>query len=83
MSIASYVEVHDMVIRGDNCINQYCIIAVDEFSFEDYPIYAVDRNEAISLIDRTNSLNMQRVLEVYNYQQDLEEQFKEFRTWRI
>lgn len=55
-------------------------IAVDEFSFENYPIYAVDRNEAISLIDRTN---MQRVLEVYNYQQDLEEQFKEFRTWRI
>lgn len=83
MSIASYVEVRDMVIRGDNGINQYCIIAVDEFSFEDYPIYAVDRNEAISLIDRTNSLNMKRVLEVYNYQQDLEEQFKEFRTWRI
>lgn len=80
MSIASYAEVRDMVIRGDNGINQYCIIAVDEFSFEDYPIYAVDRNEAISLIDRTN---MQRVLEVYNYQQDLEEQFKEFRTWRI
>lgn len=83
MYIASYAEVRDMVIHGDNGINQYCIIAVDEFSFEDYPIYAVDRNEAISLIDRTNSLNMQRVLEVYNYQQDLEEQFKEFRTWRI
>jgi hypothetical protein len=83
MSIASYAEVRDMVIHGDNGINQYCIIAVDEFSFEDYPIYAVDINEAISLIDRTNSLNMQRVLEVYNYQQDLEEQFKEFRTWRI
>jgi hypothetical protein len=83
MSIASYAEVRDMVIHGDNGINQYCIIAVDEFSFEDYPIYAVDRNEAISLIDRTNGLNMQRVLEVYNYQQDLEEQFKESRTWRI
>lgn len=83
MSIASYAEVRDMVIHDDNGINQYCIIAVDEFSFEDYPIYAVDINEAISLIDRTNSLNMQRVLEVYNYQQDLEEQFKEFRTWRI
>lgn len=83
MYIASYAEVRDMVIHCDNGINQYCIIAVDEFSFEDYPIYAVDRNEAISLIDRTNSLNMQRVLEVYNYQQDLEEQFKEFRTWRI
>lgn len=79
MSIASYAEVRDMVIHGDNGINQYCIIAVDEFSFEDYPIYAVDINEAISLIDRTNK----RVLEVYNYQQDLEEQFKEFRTWRI
>lgn len=43
MSIASYAEVRDMVIHGDNGINQYCIIAVDEFSFEDYPIYAVDR----------------------------------------
>lgn len=29
MSIASYAEVRDMVIRGDNGINQYCIIAVD------------------------------------------------------
>lgn len=83
MHIANYTEVRDMVNRGDNGINQYCIIAVDEFSFEDYPIYAVDKEEAISLINRTNSLNMQRVLEVYNYQQDLEEQFREFRAWRI
>lgn len=80
---ASFEEVRDMVYRGDNGINQYCIIAVDQFSFEDYPIYAVDREEALQLIDKTNSLNMQRVIEVYNYQQDIEEQLCETRAWRI
>ena len=80
---ASFEEVRDMVYRGDNGINQYCIIAVDQFSFEDYPIYAIDREEALQLIDKTNSLNMQRVIEVYNYQQDIEEQLRETRAWRI
>ena len=80
---ASFEEVRDMVYRGDNGINQYCIIAVDQFSFEDYPIYVVDREEALQLIDKTNSLNMQRVIEVYNYQQDIEEQLCETRAWRI
>ena len=80
---ASFEEVRDMVYRGDNGINQYCIIAVDQFSFEDYPIYAVDREEALQLIDKTNSLNMQRVMEVYNYQEDIEEQLRETRAWRI
>lgn len=80
---ASFEEVRDMVYRGDNGINQYCIIAVDQFSFEDYPIYAVDREEALRLIDKTNSLNMQRVIEVYNYQQDIEEQLCETKAWRI
>lgn len=80
---ASFEEVRDMVYRGDNGINQYCIIAVDQFSFEDYPIYAVDREEALRLIDKTNSLNMQRVIEVYDYQQDIEEQLRETRAWRI
>ena len=80
---ASYSEVRDMVSRGNNGINRYCIIVVDQFSYEDYPVYAVDREEALRLIDRTNGLNMQRVLEVYDYNQDLEEQFREPRAWRI
>ena len=80
---ASFEEVRDMVYRGDNGINQYCIIAVDQFSFEDYPIYAIDREEALQLINKTNNLNMQRVIEVYNYQQDIEEQLRETRAWRI
>lgn len=33
---ANYIEVRDMVTRGDNGINKYCIIACDGFSFEDY-----------------------------------------------
>lgn len=80
---ASFEEVRDMVYRGDDGINRYCIIAVDQFSFEDYPIYAVDREEALQLIDKTNNLNMQRVIEVYDYQQDIEEQLHESYAWRI
>lgn len=80
---ANFEEVRDMVYNGDNGINRYCIIAVDQFSFEDYPIYAVDREEALQLIDKTNSLNMQRVVEVYDYQQDIEKQLRESYAWRI
>ena len=80
---ANYIEVRDMVTRGDNGINKYCIIACDEFSFEDYPVYAVGYEDAIVKIGEINSSNMQRVMEVYNYKQDIEEQLRESRTWRI
>lgn len=80
---ANYIEVRDMVTRGDNSINKYCIIACDGFSFEDYPVYAVSYEDAIVKIGEINSSNMQRVMEVYNYQQDIEEQLRESRTWRI
>lgn len=77
---ANYIEVRDMVTRGDNGINKYCIIACDGFSFEDYPVYAVGYEDAIV---RIGEINMQRVMEVYNYQQDIEEQLRESRAWRI
>lgn len=80
---ADYNEVRDMVTRGDNGINKYCIIACDGFSFEDYPTYAVNYEDAIVKIGEINSASMQRVMEVYNYQEDIEEQLRETRAWRI
>lgn len=75
----NYIEVRDMVTRGDNGINKYCIIACDE----DYPTYAVSYEDAIVKIGEINSSSMQRVMEVYNYQEDIEEQLRETRAWRI
>lgn len=79
----SYVETRVMVNKGDNGINKYCIIARDESSFVNYPVYAVNKEEALKLINKIGCTNMQLVMEVYDYSQNLEEQFNEMRTWRI
>ena len=61
----------------------HLIVVCDTFSYEDYPIYARDKNDCIQQVDDHNGKNMQKVMEVYNMSMDLKKQIAEHRAMNI
>jgi len=59
--------------------SDYMLVVWDTFDFEDYPVYVSkeDLDEAI----RQYSINMQTVVEVYNFSLDIDDQLAEQRAW--
>lgn len=80
---ADYAAVKSMVERGVGRGYTHCLIVVDEFDYEDYPVYIPECQDVQDMIVTTNALSMQRVIEVYNYSKDLEEQLRRDRCWEI
>lgn len=61
----------------------HMLVVCDTFSCDDYPVY-VKRTENIhEKIDEYLGKEMQRVMEVYNLNMDIEEQLEEKRAWHI
>lgn len=81
--IASYSYIRDMIYKGQGRNYSHCIVACDQFSFDYYPIYVEQGEDPQVLINRTNQLNMQKVIEVYNYNKDLDEQLRRVRCWEV
>lgn len=70
------MAVKSMVERGVGRGYTHCLI-------EDYPVYIPECQDVQDMIATTNALSMQRVVEVYNYSKDLEEQLHRDRCWEI
>ena len=52
----------------------HMIVTCDTFSYEDYPVYVMPDEDVHKRYSEHNGPNMQRVMEVYNLSQDMEEQ---------
>jgi len=61
----------------------HMIVAIDTFDYEDYPVYVEEGEDAQEKVDEINDRSMQKVMEVYNYSIDLEEQIAAKRVWNI
>lgn len=78
-------ELIGMVKYGENKNYSHVIICCDTFSYEYYPHYVKygeDIHKAISEIE-SESVNMVRLMEVYNYNLDLDKQLKESRAYHV
>lgn len=60
----------------------HMIVVCDTFDYEDYPVH-VERTENIHDKIREYSENMQKIMEVYNYDLDLDEQLNEGMSWNV
>jgi (p)ppGpp synthase/HD superfamily hydrolase len=58
----------------------HMLMVCDTFDYEDYSVY-VPRSEKIEDYKKKYQGNMQRIMEVYNYDMDLEYQLSERRAW--
>lgn len=66
--------------KEENC--SHLLVVCDTFEFEDYPVY-IQRTDDIQAKIYKYSNNMQRVLEVYNLDDDIVTQLNEQRSWNI
>ncbi len=58
----------------------HMVVFCDDFEYEDYPSYVPDQSSLEEALSK-DGRNMQRIMEVYNYSLDREEQLNEFRAW--
>ncbi len=68
--------------RGKKVNATHMIIVCDTFDHGDYPVYISVTSEARARSEaEVYNLNMQRVMEVYSYAIDLDEQINEYRSF--
>lgn len=60
----------------------YMLIVVDTFDYGDYAV-GVPKKEIHIVFDKFHMKNMQRVMEVYNLDMNMEEQLNEKRAWHL
>ena len=61
----------------------HLLIVLDEFSYDEFPMYAVDAGYLESLLKEYEKKDMYRVLEIYNLHLDREEQLASERCWNV
>lgn len=54
----------------------HMIVVCDTFDWEDYPVYVKSGQDVREVAEEYNGKNMQRLMEVYNLQVDMEIQLK-------
>ena len=77
-------EIKKIVMSGNTGEYSHVIIVCDRFDYEDYPVfvkYGEDINKMISKYN--NYQNMSKIMEIYNYNLDLNSQLNESRAYHI
>ncbi len=77
-------EIRKIVMHGNTGEYSHVIICCDTFDYEDYPVYIKYGEDIKTIIANYNDYNkMSKVMEIYNYNLDLEKQLKETRSYHI
>lgn len=77
-------EIKEIVMDGATGEYSHVLICCDTFDYEDYPVYVKYGEDIRKVIEsHNNSQNMSRVMEVYNYNLDLERQLNESMAYHI
>lgn len=64
-------------------IFSHMLVVCDSFDYEDYPVHVLRTEDVHEVIKKYNGENMQRIMEIYNYDMDLDKQLSEHRVWNI
>ena len=59
----------------------HMLVVCDTFDWEDYPVYVTKDEDVRKKYDEYNGPNMQKVMEVYSYSHNLEDQLNEGRAF--
>ena len=61
----------------------HMLVVCDTFSYEDYPVYVSGSENPREEFQKYNGKNMQKVMEVYSYNECFETQLNENRTFNF
>lgn len=67
-------EIREWLERGKAQGATHMIVVCDTYDHEDYPVFVMPGEDAKAKYAEYNGQNMQRVMEVYSYARNLEEQ---------
>jgi hypothetical protein len=77
-------EIRKIVLGGNTGEYSHLLIVCDTFDYEDYPVYVKYGEDIKSMAAHYNNCNnMSRIMEIYNYNLDLEKQLNETRSYHI
>ncbi len=71
----------DTTFMGDKVADcSHMLVVCDTYDYDDYPVW-VKRGEDVREVEAEHSKNMQRVMEVYSFNHDIEAQLNEHRAF--
>jgi len=69
--------------KGNTGENSHMIVMCDTFNWEDYPVYISKKESASDKLEYCRTSSMQKVVEVYSYSIDLEQQLEQPRAFNL
>jgi hypothetical protein len=61
----------------------HLIVVCDLWDYEEYPMLVYKHENVVSVINSIDNINMQKIMEVYSYDKDIENQLTHPRSWNI
>lgn len=76
-------DIKRWIATGINEGAQWMIVVCDRFDYEDYPVYCKSVEEFDAEFPKYNGVNMQKIMEVYDFYLDFTIQLNERRAWNF
>ncbi len=76
-------DIRGWLARGKAEGATHMIVVCDTFDHEDYPVFVQPDQDVRKVHEEYNGKSMQRVMEVYSYKKDLEEQLAQARVFNF
>jgi len=76
-------DIRQWLERGIEIKATHVLVVVDTFDYEDYPVMVSESEDVKEVIKKYDGVNMQRIMEIYNLNQDIETQLNERRSYNI
>lgn len=83
MNIVTREEIEQWFDEGVEEGATHMIVVVDEYDWEDYPVYVSKKQNVREIYNHYNGQNMQRVMEVYSLKKDKNSQLNEHRAFHF
>lgn len=81
MAAFTKADILDRINRGKKLKAKYMIVWCDTFDYDDYPAYYNTKEEAQFALD--NPAGMQKAMECYDLEADIEKQLDMSRCWAL
>ncbi len=75
-------EIEEWLTRGKEG-NTHMVVVCDTFSWEDYPVFVTKGEDVHEVVAKYDGKNMQKVMEVYSYNHDIEAQLNQNRAFNF
>lgn len=71
------------ILSREDAKATHVIIMCDDFDFSDYPVPVYEDQDVNEVLEEKRAGSMQRVMEVYSLNRDIEEQLAEHRAFHL